>query len=291
MRRTTILFLFALTVLVHALEPRSRPAPTPPPQQTATDSTPTDSTPVDSTPADSMPAGSISADSDSPLLRAAELGRVEEVGRLLERGADPNEKNEEVYFTPLMLAVKGGHLGAVKLLLEAGADPNASFGIAHVGFFTPLEMAVRSGIKNRLEMIDVLIAGGALLNPPPEFDESPLMAAISMNDIEMIKALLQRGSDVNWEDNFGNTALVNAVTDGNRTADVVRVLLEAGADPNKPMLWSGDNCSSILAHLDDPLYRRRDGFEKQIRRLIVEAGGKKYTRKSHNKPCKLSSDQ
>ena len=175
-------------------------------------------------------------------MRAAKAGHVDEVRRLLESGADVNEKLSGVTFTPLILAVMGGHVEVVKLLLKAGADPNASFGVAHVGFFAPLNLAVRSEFKNRLEMVDILIAGGALLNPPPQFDESPLMAAVSMSDIAMIKELLKRGSDVNWEDDFGNTALANAVTDGNRTANVVRVLLEAGADPNKPILWAGDNC-------------------------------------------------
>ena len=270
MRRTTILFLFALTILVHTLEPRLHLVPTTPQQISQ----------------DSMPEDSASIEPKPSLKRAVEMGCVNEVRNLLKSGADANEKSEKVDFTALMLAVMGGHVEIVKLLLEAGADPNASFGVAHVGFFTPLNIAVRSDIKNRLELIDILIAGGALLNPPPQFDESPLMSAIAMNDIGMIKALLKRGSDVNWEDDFGNTALVNAITDGNRTANVVKILLEAGADPNKPMLWAGDNCSSILSHLDDPIYRRRDKAAKQIRRLIVEAGGKKYATKSHNQPCK-----
>ena len=290
MRRTTILFLLAMTVLVHALEPRSRLVPTIP-QQIPTDSTPTDSTPpgfmpTDSVLTDTMPADSTPTDYMSPLMRAAKAGRVDEVRRLLESGADVNEKLRGVTFTALILAVMGGHVEVVKLLLKSGADPNASFGVAHAGFFTPLNMAVRSELKNRLELIDILVAGGALLNPPPQFDESPLMAAVSMSDIEMIKALLKRGSDVNWEDDFGNTALANAVTDGNRTANVVRVLLEAGADPNKPILWAGDNCLSILSFLDDPIYMSRDKVAKGIRRLIVHAGGKKHTRESHGKPCK-----
>ena len=285
MRRTTILFLFALTVLVHALEPRSRLVPAPP-QQIPTDSMPVDSLPVDFTAIDSTPTDSTPSESTPPLISAAEAGRVDEVRRLLDSGADVNEKIGGVTFTALMLAVKGGHIEIVKLLLEAGADPNASFGVAHVGFFTPLNLAVGGQFKNRLEMIDVLVAGGALLNPPPEFDYSPLMTAISMNDIEMIQALLKRGSDVNWEDNFGNTALESAATDGNRSATIVRLLLEAGADPNKPILWAGDNCQSLLSFLDNPMYMRRDKVTKEIRRLIAQAGGKKYSKKSHDKPCK-----
>src|SRR5688572_28701411 len=73
-----------------------------------------------------------------PLLRAAEAGRTDEVRRLLEGGADVNEKFPELGgLTPLMLAAMRGHLDTVKLLLKAGADPNASGGVAHVGFWTP----------------------------------------------------------------------------------------------------------------------------------------------------------
>ena len=279
-----------MTVLVHALEPRPRLVPTIP-QQIPTDSTLTDFTPPGFMPSesvltDTMPADSTPTDYMSPLMRAAKAGSVDEVCILLENGADVNEKLNGVTFTPLILAVMGGHVEVVKLLLKAGADPNESFGVAHVGFFAPLNLAVRSEFKDRLEMVDILLAGGALLNPSPQSDESPLMSAISRNDIEMIKELLKRGSDVNWEDNFGNTALANAVTDGNRSVNVVRLLLEAGADPNKPLLWAGENCASILSFLDDPLYGSRDKVAKGIRRLIVQAGGKKYTRESHGKPCK-----
>ena len=97
-----------------------------------------------------------------PLLRAAEAGRTEEVRRLLERGANVNEKFPELHgLTPLMLAAMRGHLDTVKLLLKAGADPNASGSVAHVGYWTPLLMAVRSKSKNSLMVIDTLIAGGA----------------------------------------------------------------------------------------------------------------------------------
>lgn len=265
-RARAVLFLCSMTVLVSVLQPRAPLVPIPPEQiQT-----------------DLMPL----------LTQAAEDGRVDEVRRLLESGADVKEKQEDPTFTPLMLAVKGGHVEVVKLLLKAGADPNAFFGIAHVGFFTPLNMAVGSQIKNRLELIDTLVAGGALLNPPPTFHESPLVAAVTNNDIEMIKALLERGSDVNWEDKFGGTALETAATMGDRSVEVVRLLLSAGADPNKPRIWDRDDCLSLLKSLDDELKMSRqmrlprDKVREEIARLIEEAGGKKFTKKSHNEPCK-----
>lgn len=230
-----------------------------------------------------------------PLLRAAEAGRVHEVRRLLASGANVNEQFPELGgFTALILAAMRGRVEVVKLLLKAGADPNAFGAVAHVGTWTPLLMAVRSKNKNRLVVIDTLIAGGAQLNPSPSNNDSPLDAAVVNNDIAMIRALLKRGSDVNWQDEFGNTPLVSAVTNGNRTVAVVRLLLEAGADPNKPAMWNGEDCESILKYLDE--YQRMSEYHgmpdrviKEIRQLIIQAGGKSFTRKSRGDLCKPAS--
>jgi uncharacterized protein len=230
-----------------------------------------------------------------PLMRAAQAGRLDKVRVLVKGGADVNEKFDDLGgITALMVAAGAGHIEVVKELLAAGADPNASAGIAHVGFFTPLVMAMnRRTDKNRLKLIDTLIAGGAQLNPPIWFHESPLCTALHMSDMELVKALIERGSDVNWENQFGTTPLHAAVTDGNAEVAFVRLLLDAGTDPNKPRLWTGDDCVSILEFLDDQLKMSRemklprDSVREEMRRLIIQRGGKKFrTSNSQGKPCK-----
>ena len=260
-----------MTVLVSVLEPRSRLIPA------NLQEIPTD---LEQTNGEEIPP-----DFMTPLMYAAKDGYVDYARKLLENGADPNENGAEQGLTALMFAAKGGHIEIVKLLLKAGADPNAVFTGHHVGFFTPLIMAITSDTKNRLEVIDTLIAGGAHLNPPPPFYGTPLDIAIIKNDIEMISALLQRGSDVNWEDGSGRTALATAVTLGGPNVDVVRLLLNAGADPNKPRISTGNHCVSILKFLDDQM--SRDKVTKEVRRLIVQAGGRKYAKKSHSDQCKV----
>src|SRR4051812_34335581 len=60
-------------------------------------------------------------DSGTPLMAAAEAGRVKACRLLLDAGARVNVKNTNGS-TPLMHAAAPGHRGVVRLLLEAGAQ-------------------------------------------------------------------------------------------------------------------------------------------------------------------------
>jgi ankyrin repeat protein len=222
-------------------------------------------------------------ESMSPLMRAAAGGRLNEVRNLLKAGADVNEKGA-LGITTLMFAAGAGHLQVVKALVEAGADPNAAGGVVHGGFFSVLTVAMTRENKNRTELMDILIAAGAKVNPPRCFPESPLDAAVKERDIQMLKALLERGADVNWENEIGTTPLETAVSMGQPDVEVVRLLLKAGADPNRPRLWEGDVCVSLLQAFDKGL--SRDKVREGIRRLLKQSGAKKYIAKSHGMPCK-----
>ena len=220
-----------------------------------------------------------------PLMRASDAGNIDEVRRLLKTGADVNEALGRLGITALTLAAGRGHLEVVKLLLDAGADPNAAGGIAHVGFFTVLMYALSPANKNRLEILDTLIAAGARLNPPNSWPGSPLDTAVALNDVALAKELLKRGSDVNWENQIGSTALDNAALKSEPNVEMIRFLLEVGADPNKPRLSLGDNCVSLLTFLDDRPGLPKNKMREEIRSLIEKAGGKRYSKKSRGEPC------
>ncbi len=61
----------------------------------------------------------------TPLDYAARAGRIDAARCLLDAGADPGVKHEEIYWAPLHWAISGGHGDMLRLLLERRADPDA----------------------------------------------------------------------------------------------------------------------------------------------------------------------
>lgn len=104
------------------------------------------------------------------LMDATIDGDTEELSKLLKKGADPNEQEDEFGSTALIVASDNDQMDAAKILLEHGADPN-------LGDF--------SGY-------------------------TPLMEAVFMENKEMIQLLLEHGADPNLSDSEGMTAIDHA---------------------------------------------------------------------------------
>ena len=220
-----------------------------------------------------------------PLMRAAWRGQADEARRLLKEGADVNQ-TIDLGFSALMVAASRGHLEVIKVLLDAGADPNGVAGLSHpIAIITPLNAATSSRNKNRLETIDLLIARGARVNSPTAL-QPPLDIAVINRDVEMVKAFLDRGADVDWPDQFGRTILWRAVTDANGPdVRIVKLLLEAGANPNKSRIWIGNHCLSILEDLNRSLITYKDQARLEASRLLIQHGAKRYRRRAGINGC------
>ena len=162
--------------------------------------------------------------------------------------------------TPLYLAVQEGHVGVMKLLLAAsGIDVN----LASITGATPLVVAAQRGDleavglllnapninvnarksngatalfhaaqENHADIVDLLLKHGADVSLTLVWgDTSPLGIASKYGHIEVIKHLLKAsGAQVNQTTGEGATALGIAAKNGQD--DIVRLLLENGADPN-----------------------------------------------------------
>ncbi|RMD42889.1 hypothetical protein DV735_g2248, partial [Chaetothyriales sp. CBS 134920] len=136
------------------------------------------------------------------------------VTQMLKDGADPNGKNAEGV-SPLVAAIQAGCLDLVSILLEAGADPNLP-GPQH-----PLWPSTYWP-----DILQLLLAKGASHKNTPGI----LELAASINNLASISILLAAGVSPNTKKDATYTPLCSAIRD-NR-ADIVRMLLANGADPN-----------------------------------------------------------
>ena len=84
-------------------------------------------------------------DNLTPLHLAARQGHLEIARLLLEKGADPNRRQDATARTPLHLAVQHQNEQVTKLLLERGANPNLVARYGKGETLVPLQLAARSG--------------------------------------------------------------------------------------------------------------------------------------------------
>ncbi|MCC6050435.1 MAG: ankyrin repeat domain-containing protein, partial [Thermofilum sp.] len=198
----------------------------------------------------------------TPLHYAALSGHPELAKLLLERGADPNAR-DDLGETPLHEAVREeAPLELVELLLARGADPNARDRRGR----TPLHYAAERG---RADVARLLLDEGARVDAADGEGLTPLHLAAEAGSLETVKLLVERGADVNARDHWGKTPLHLAL----KSAEVVRFLLESGADP---LVRSGFRTALGLAWkhgCDESYWVIREFISERVRELS-------YARKS-----------
>jgi len=156
----------------------------------------------------------------TPLHEATKNGHVDVVKLLLEHGANPNIRDEESMTpTPLHYATERGDMKIVELLLEHGANPNA-LAFADWRKVTPLYYAAEKGY---IEIVRLLVRRGANIG----IDKSPLYVATAKGHVHVVEFLLQQVADPST---VVNDLLITA--SGYGSTEVVRLLLERGANPN-----------------------------------------------------------
>ncbi|HEX5420319.1 MAG TPA: ankyrin repeat domain-containing protein [Gammaproteobacteria bacterium] len=121
-----------------------------------------------------------------------------------DRGMRPFRRGN---MTPLLYAARDGHTKTAKVLLDAGADINA----AEANAITPLLMAISN---DRMELAKLLIARGARLDAQDWYGRSPLWTAVRVRNLYLDNNTLQ------------------STIDRAPVLEIIRMLLEKGADPN-----------------------------------------------------------
>ena len=192
---------------------------------------------------------------ETPLMAASKSGSAAAVRALLARGAKVNDTDKFQNQSALMLAAAEGHVEVAGILLEAGADPDKQ---AHAtslatrknadhptGGFTALMWAARNGNE---AMVRRLVKGGANLNLKNGDGASAMMIAIWNDRFDMAATLADLGADANDGSLYVAVEMRDSTTDqfafdGSRrrpdnpnkltALDLMKVLLDKGADPNK----------------------------------------------------------
>ena len=171
--------------------------------------------------------------SDEEFVEKCAEGSVSEVKEALSSGLDVNCRDERGR-TGLMLACSYNNTEVVRLLLQSGADPNAR---SFEDWTALLSSAGDSEVD--LEIIKLLIEYGAQVNAQNEFETTPLVRACYWTDrTDIVKVLLDAGADINKSGAYGNDYQEygggNALSAcGGWKPEILDMLLKAGADINQ----------------------------------------------------------
>lgn len=250
----------------------------------------------------------------SPPLHAAAARQLPEVVELLlDKGASINAPNV-FKMPPLMLAVTHGQLANCRLLLERGADPN----IRECKGNSMLALAVSNKRRAILKLLlqygvdinTVNPSGATVLEEAIMIDHRDVISSggvemirvidsFSTTKLKIMRSLIDYGIDIERRSVDGATVLHTAAYVGD--IETVKILLEAGADPNvvddcnrKP-LWPAvrqNNVDIVLlllektTDIDDPVYNghtclstaARWGHQKCVE-LLLKAGASIWSRK------------
>jgi ankyrin repeat protein len=165
----------------------------------------------------------------------------------------------------LRIAAANGDLGRVEELLKTNVNVNQQLGLPSNSV---LNRAVEGGNP---EVVAAVLKAGADPNAVAETGMTALMMAAFFGKPVIVEILLQHGARKDLiEERHKNTALLIAVRKGH--AEVVKVLLRAGADPNQGSEWG-----------DAPLCRARTIEQPDVVTALVEAGGKCISSKRSKK--------
>jgi ankyrin repeat protein len=236
------------------------------------------------------------AEGETPLMAASRTGRLDAVKLLVEAGSDVNAADSYQQETALMWAAVEGHADVVTALLAAGADPNRQ---AHVnplkqrknadhptGGMTALMFAARNGHE---PVIRALAKGGADLKATNGDGVTATSIAIVNDRFDLARTMLDLGADPNDGALFFAVDMHDATTDmrardGSRLRadhpnvlsafDLITVLLERGADPNKPFVGQLHNISLCCGeeHNGSPFFRAAIAADVEVLKLMLARG-------------------
>ncbi|WP_408897369.1 ankyrin repeat domain-containing protein [Nocardioides sp. R1-1] len=166
------------------------------------------------------------ADADAALLHAARTGDADAAAVALRAGADLEARDEHAR-TPLLLAATYDHVAVAELLVAMGADPDA----LDDRHDTPWLV---TGVTGSVAMLEALLPARPDLTIENRYGGLSPIPAGERGHVDYIRRVVRTDVDLDHVNDLGWTAMLEAVVLGDgseRYREIVRILLEAGADP------------------------------------------------------------
>ena len=163
---------------------------------------------------------------------AADLGLDSCLRFLVESGTDLTLREDSGDNT-LMIAASSGRVDSVKYLIEDGKM--SSLNQVNYQGQTALMMAASNKSSEHTSCLKCLVEAGADVNVQNNRGYTALMCPSQSGDVEKVKLLTERMSvsTLNQVNDHGKTALMLAASRyGTNYADILKYLVEAGADVN-----------------------------------------------------------
>src|SRR5580693_8708817 len=246
-------------------------------------------------------------DGQTPLMIVSRTSNVAAAKLLLDKGANPNVKEAQREQTPLMWAAAASQGPMMRELLARGAEVDARSATDLMtplvsgepraqprppGGMTAMLFAAREGC---MDCVRVLVEKGAKLDLTDPEGVTPLITALFNTHFDVAKYLIEKGANINRWDWWGRTPLYLAVDyntlphggrpdqpalDDTLPIDIVRLLLEKGANPNPqlklfpPYRATGNDrgLDGMLGIGTTPLLRAAKAQDAAAIKLLLEHG-------------------
>lgn len=196
-------------------------------------------------------------DGFSPFLSAVNAGQTKIAEKLIRIGADMSLLDNQDR-NALFIAVHAGHLEITKLLIENGADVGKTPYSSRNK--TPIIHGVLSSDHCR-ELLSIFNAAGANLNAPDEYGQTLLHKAVTQGNSKKVAEILSFGVHPDISDKTGARP-IDIVTNwcDTNSFDTLKALLDHGARPAM---------STAAGAIDSPLHKAVQRGYKNVVQLLL----------------------